>query len=77
VTDVIYCLPLLINSPQEDKDEEEEEEIEAWFCLRFSAKCSELTFQFHIFLHNTDIPKRSPVPTTPKSRLEDHMPVPC
>jgi hypothetical protein len=41
---------------------QEEEEKEAWFCLFFSAKCSVRTLEFPIFLHNTDIPKRSPVP---------------
>jgi hypothetical protein len=54
----------IVHTPQEryNLQEEEEEEIEAWFCLIFSAKCSVLTLQFRIFLHNTHIPKRSPVP---------------
>jgi hypothetical protein len=42
---------------EQSPSEEEEEEIEAWFCLFFSAKCSVLTLQFHVFLHNTNIPK--------------------
>jgi hypothetical protein len=59
----------------QEEEEEEEEEIEAWFCLIFSAKCSDLTFQFHVFLHNTNIQKMITSPSIAKSRLEDHMPV--
>jgi len=68
VMDIIYCSPLLFTPDKKTvQSPRRRRRRKAWFCLFFSAKCSVL---------NTDIPKRSPCPTTPNSRLEDHMPVP-
>jgi hypothetical protein len=63
VVDIIYCWPLLFTACYKTVQSRRRRRRNRGMVLSFvSAKCSVLTLQFRIFLHKTDIPKRSRVP---------------